>query len=87
MEHIPFFLLLFLLRHSLCDAVCRDAEGIQGGEVVYPKIRTNGSVLEYRCPPNSYAHPVSWRVCQSSGKWSPLRNAFESAQRPSCISE
>ncbi|XP_065447188.1 complement factor B-like isoform X2 [Chrysemys picta bellii] len=85
MEHIPFFLLLFLLRHSLCDAVCRDVEGIQGGEVVYPKIRTNGSVLEYRCPPNSYAHPVSWRVCQSSGKWSPLRNAFESAQRPSCI--
>ncbi|XP_044873022.1 complement factor B-like [Mauremys mutica] len=86
MEHVPFLLLLLLLfRHGLCDAVCGDAEGIQGGEVVYPKIRTNGSVLEYHCPPNSYAHPVSWRVCQSSGKWSPLRNAFESAQRPSCI--
>ncbi|CAM5117229.1 unnamed protein product, partial [Eretmochelys imbricata] len=84
MEHVPFLLLL-LLRHGLCDAVCGDAEGIQGGEVVYPKIRTNGSILEYRCPPNSYAYPVSWRVCQSSGKWSPLRNAFESAQRPSCI--
>ncbi|CAM2114897.1 unnamed protein product [Caretta caretta] len=87
MEHVPFLLLLLLLllRHGLCDAVCGDAEGIQGGEVVYPKIRTNGSILEYRCPPNSYAYPVSWRVCQSSGKWSPLRNAFESAQRPSCI--
>ncbi|XP_067420017.1 complement factor B-like [Emydura macquarii macquarii] len=87
MEHAPslFLLLLLLLRHCLCDVVCGDAESIQGGEVVYPTIRANGSVLEYHCPPNSRAHPVSWRVCQSDGTWSPLRNAFGSAQRPSCI--
>uniref|UniRef100_A0A8C8S647 C3/C5 convertase n=1 Tax=Pelusios castaneus TaxID=367368 RepID=A0A8C8S647_9SAUR len=87
MEHTPSLslLLLILFHRCLCDAVCGEAEEIQGGEVMYPTSRTNGSVLEYRCPPNSYAHPVSQRVCQPDGTWSPLKNAFESAQRPSCI--
>ncbi|XP_066577839.1 complement factor B [Amia ocellicauda] len=70
---VVVILILFCNNSVRSDVLCDEAVEIQGGTVEFLGGRAVGSVLQYVCPPNSRAQPVSWRVCQSSGSWSPLR--------------
>ncbi|XP_078063397.1 complement C2-like, partial [Mustelus asterias] len=78
--------LVRLVCPSLSETVCSSTENISGGTVEYPEQLGVGSVLRYLCPEGKRAYPVSWRVCLSNGRWSPLRNAFrESSRTARCL--
>ncbi|XP_053560821.1 complement factor B isoform X2 [Bombina bombina] len=59
---------------------CGKEETIQGGYIYWPEYRTEGSTMTYMCPKGMRAYPLSWRLCEKSGQWSPLRNAY--GERP-----
>ncbi|XP_029964019.1 complement C2 [Salarias fasciatus] len=54
---------------------CSVAESIKGGRVSFSQGGLQGSVLTYHCAPSQYPFPVSYRVCEASGDWSPMRLA------------
>uniref|UniRef100_A0A3Q3BHL8 C3/C5 convertase n=1 Tax=Kryptolebias marmoratus TaxID=37003 RepID=A0A3Q3BHL8_KRYMA len=62
---------------------CSITESIKGGHVTYSQVKTTfqhyqvggleGSVLTYQCGPGQYPFPVSYRICDADGEWSPMR--------------
>uniref|UniRef100_A0A672Z461 C3/C5 convertase n=1 Tax=Sphaeramia orbicularis TaxID=375764 RepID=A0A672Z461_9TELE len=52
---------------------CSTTESIRGGHVSYSQGGLEGSVLTYHCRPGQYPFPVSLRVCDAHGEWSPMR--------------
>ncbi|XP_067320852.1 uncharacterized protein [Anolis sagrei] len=47
---------------------------IRGGTVTFSDEGRLGSTLTYSCPPGTYPYPLQSRVCQSDGKWTPMRS-------------
>uniref|UniRef100_G1KLB5 Complement factor B n=1 Tax=Anolis carolinensis TaxID=28377 RepID=G1KLB5_ANOCA len=78
-------LLLFLLCALLTFCPVVDAQepatpscpinvAIRGGTVTFSDEGRLGSTLTYSCPPGTYPYPLQSRVCQSDGKWTPMRS-------------
>ncbi|XP_077187000.1 complement C2 isoform X2 [Paroedura picta] len=53
---------------------CPTQVSIQGGTVLLSDGYRQGSALSYSCPDGSYPYPLQSRICQSDGKWSPMRS-------------
>ncbi|XP_042307061.1 complement C2 isoform X2 [Sceloporus undulatus] len=80
MTPLPRVLLLLLL---LCPAIvaqelettsCSTDLAIRGGTVTFSDGGHPGSTLTYSCPPGKYPYPLQRRICQSDGKWTPMRS-------------
>ncbi|KAF3693051.1 Complement factor B [Channa argus] len=54
---------------------CSTSETIKDGHVTYSQGGLQGSVLTYHCGPGQYPFPVSYRLCDEDGDWSPMRFA------------
>ncbi|CAN9511092.1 unnamed protein product [Ophioblennius macclurei] len=54
---------------------CSVTESIKGGHVSYSQDGLKGSVMTYHCAAGQYPFPVSYRLCEDSGDWSPMRLA------------
>ncbi|XP_042342151.1 complement C2 [Plectropomus leopardus] len=52
---------------------CSTTESIKGGHVTYSQGGLEGSVLTYHCGSGQYPYPVSYRLCDADGEWSPMR--------------
>lgn len=64
---------------------CSVTESIKGGRVSYSQGGLKGSVLTYLCAPGQYPFPVSYRICEDGGEWSPMRLASgRIASRATC---
>ncbi|XP_047449391.1 complement C2 [Mugil cephalus] len=55
--------------------ICSVTERIRGGNVTYSQGGLEGSVLTYHCGPGQYPSPVSFRLCDANGEWSPMRSS------------
>ncbi|XP_004076012.1 complement C2 [Oryzias latipes] len=54
---------------------CSVEEKIKGGYVTFSQGGLPGSLLTYHCGPGQYPSPVSSRLCEDDGEWTPMRLA------------
>ncbi|KAF7236124.1 Complement C2 [Varanus komodoensis] len=62
-------------QESVLDTApsCPTELSIRGGTMSLSDGYRPGSVLTYSCPAGTYAYPSRKRICQSDGKWTPMR--------------
>ncbi|KAG7481133.1 hypothetical protein MATL_G00063530 [Megalops atlanticus] len=75
---LKLIILMKLVLIPVCAEIqseiqCTEDVEIAGGHVEFPGEHKVGSVLRYVCHNHTRAAPVSWRVCGTDGKWSPIR--------------
>ncbi|XP_032997846.1 complement factor B [Lacerta agilis] len=57
---------------------CPESVSVRGGTVSLSDGFRPGSILTYSCPDGSYPYPTRSRICQSDGKWTPMRSSGKS---------
>ncbi|XP_060126972.1 uncharacterized protein LOC118080127 [Zootoca vivipara] len=57
---------------------CPESVSVRGGTVSLSDGFRPGSILTYSCPDGSYPYPTRSRICQSDGKWTPMRSSSKS---------
>ncbi|KAH0630504.1 hypothetical protein JD844_013570 [Phrynosoma platyrhinos] len=63
-----------LVTQETATPLCPTDVAIRGGTVAFSDGGHPGSTLTYSCPPGKYPYPLQSRICQSDGKWTPMRS-------------